>query len=100
RSRPSCNKCSSSGRECLGYDKLFVWTPCAGTGIAAKAASGTPTPPAVNTPPVATVPAAGGGLAAEAKQDSSTGRCSSQTETCSTLDSASPSPGTLHGAES
>ncbi|SPN96625.1 related to fungal transcriptional regulatory protein [Cephalotrichum gorgonifer] len=26
RSRPSCNKCSSLGRECLGYDKLFVWT--------------------------------------------------------------------------
>lgn len=26
RSRPVCNKCVSSGRECLGYDKVFTWT--------------------------------------------------------------------------
>lgn len=101
RSRPSCNKCSSSGRECLGYDKLFVWTPCAGTGIAARAAAGTPTPPAVTTLGAAAAPtAAGGGRAAEAKQGSSTGRCSSQAETLSTTGSASSSLGTLRGAGS
>ncbi|KKA27413.1 hypothetical protein TD95_005196 [Thielaviopsis punctulata] len=26
RSRPTCNKCFISGQECLGYDRLFVWT--------------------------------------------------------------------------
>lgn len=95
RSRPSCNKCSASGRECLGYDKLFVWTPCAGTG--AKGAPGTSTPPAVTTPgAVAATTAAGAG--ADARRGSATGRCSSRAGTRSaTNSSASSSPGTLRG---
>ena len=40
RSRPICNKCSSSGRECLGYDKLFIWTQCAGTRVPGQAQGG------------------------------------------------------------
>jgi hypothetical protein len=26
RSYPQCNKCAASGKECLGYGKLFRWT--------------------------------------------------------------------------
>lgn len=93
RSRPSCNKCSASGRECLGYDKLFVWAPCAGTGT--KGAPGTSTPPAVTTPG-AVVATTGAG--ADARRGSATGRCSSRAETGSaTNSSASSSPGTLRG---
>lgn len=88
RSRPSCNKCSASGRECLGYDKLFVWTPCAGT----KGAPGTSTPPAVTTP------GAGTGAGAGARRGSATGRCSSRAESRSATNSpASSSPGSLRG---
>ena len=114
RSRPSCNKCSASGRECLGYDKLFVWTPCAGTGPGSKGSSGTPTPPAVTTPgaiaPAATTAAgvgvgvgvgAGAGGRADARRVSTTGRCSSRSETRSATNSptsSSSSPSTLRGS--
>jgi len=26
RSRPTCFKCTHAGKECLGYDRLFIWT--------------------------------------------------------------------------
>ncbi|KAF3019735.1 hypothetical protein E8E14_009595 [Neopestalotiopsis sp. 37M] len=26
RSLPTCNKCSTAGQECLGYDKIYQWT--------------------------------------------------------------------------
>lgn len=99
RSRPSCNKCSASGRECLGYDKLFVWTPCAGTGVGPKGTLGTSTPPAATTPSaVVATTGAGAGVGADASRGPAAGRCSSQVETRSaTSSSASSSPGTLRG---
>ncbi|PHH49451.1 Acriflavine sensitivity control protein acr-2 [Ceratocystis fimbriata CBS 114723] len=30
RSQPTCNKCAIGGQECLGYEKLFVWTQWVG----------------------------------------------------------------------
>ncbi|KAL5606539.1 uncharacterized protein BROUX77_003732 [Berkeleyomyces rouxiae] len=50
RSQPTCNKCAIGGQECLGYDKLFVWTQWVGgttNGNArGNAAKNTPTSPA------------------------------------------------------
>ncbi|KAG5925365.1 hypothetical protein E4U42_004379 [Claviceps africana] len=40
RSWPSCHKCASSGQECLGYGKVFVWTQ-------AIDSDGNPRPPPV-----------------------------------------------------